>query len=161
MREPGEILPTVYVLEDRKLPDGEWATTDGSDLFETIEGAEDTAKEWREMEYDDGKYDVRIAKYRRVGVVDPTKDTDEPTLRSRDLSKKPGVRQRAKTITQGELELAGIPVKLERFTNLGESVIQLAEEGAFGELFETCEDDCDCVVCELRVLLGYERGHKG
>lgn len=67
--------------------------------------------------------------------------------------------KKEETISRGELELAGIPVKLKRFMVLSESVIELAEVGVFGPVFETCEADCDCTICELRVALGRPRGH--
>jgi len=74
MREKGERLATIYVLEDRKLPDGEWATTEDGYYFESIDGAEDQAQEWREMRYDDDeKYDLRVVAYERKGPINPDK----------------------------------------------------------------------------------------
>lgn len=34
-----------------------------------------------------------------------------------------------------------------------ESLVESAEQGAFGEAFETCARDCDCTVCEARAAL--------
>lgn len=35
--------------------------------------------------------------------------------------------------------------------------IKLAEEGTFGELFERCTADCECVICDMRKLVGTPR----
>ena len=49
-------------------------------------------------------------------------------------------------------------IRIERYREIVESVIELAEEGAFGELL-TCEADCECVICECRKLIGESKCH--
>lgn len=58
-------------------------------------------------------------------------------------------------ILRGERYLERVPyaTRLSRYDELAESVVQLAEHGAFGDEFLECEPDCECVVCAFRSLL--------
>lgn len=45
-----------------------------------------------------------------------------------------------------------LPEAQAAYETLG-SFVELAEDGAFGELFATCEPDCECTVCVARAEL--------
>lgn len=66
-REAGFALKTVYVIEDRRLPDGEWTTTEDGEYFEHLEDAKERAREWEVLGHDDGaRCACRVVSYALV-----------------------------------------------------------------------------------------------
>jgi hypothetical protein len=53
----------IYVLQERKLPDGEWdLVADNYEFFLDREDAEERAQKWS-TDYDDGEYECRVLAY--------------------------------------------------------------------------------------------------
>ena len=65
---------------------------------------------------------------------------------------------KARLTARGELDLEAAPIRnrYDKLMAIAGTVVELAEDGVLGEMFESCDAECECFVCECRAVLAWE-----